>query len=64
MQTFVRFLNRPFGRGALIVAGILLIGGGIALGGTAGVVIGVVAGVPIAIGLAGRSLVKLLPQPR
>ena len=60
----VEFMNRPLGRGARIVVGIVLIGVGITVGGSAGVVIGVVALVPIALGLSGRCLLELLPRAR
>ncbi|MEX2229649.1 MAG: YgaP-like transmembrane domain [Dehalococcoidia bacterium] len=64
MDTAVEFMNRPLGRGARIIAGIVLIGVGITVGGSAGVVIGVVGLVPIALGLSGRCLLELLPRAR
>ena len=50
---FLQFMNTPVGRWIRIVAGVALIAAGIAVGGTVGVVVAVVALLPIATGVFG-----------
>ena len=49
-MSFVTFMGSTAGRAVRVVAGLALIGAGIAVGGTAGVVIAVVGVVPLAAG--------------
>ncbi|HLH64671.1 MAG TPA: YgaP-like transmembrane domain [Solirubrobacteraceae bacterium] len=50
-MSFVRFMGSGAGRATRIVAGLALIGAGIAIGGTLGVVLAVVGVVPLAAGV-------------
>jgi hypothetical protein len=54
MATFVKFMTSPAGRLTRIVAGVLLLGGAWLIAGIAGIVIGLVALVPLLAGLADR----------
>jgi hypothetical protein len=48
---FARFINSPAGRAVRFIAGLAMIGGGYAIGGTGGVVLMVVGLVPLSAGL-------------
>jgi Inner membrane protein YgaP-like, transmembrane domain len=52
-MTFLHFMNTPVGRSIRIVAGVVLIAAGIAIGGTLGVALALFALLPIATGLFG-----------
>jgi len=52
-MTFLHFMNTPVGRSIRIVAGVVLIAAGIAVGGTLGVALAVFALLPIATGVFG-----------
>lgn len=52
-MNFLHFMNTPVGRGIRIVAGIVLIVVGIAVGGTIGVAVAAFALLPIATGVFG-----------
>ena len=52
----VRFMNGTAGRSARVLAGLALIIGGIAAGGTGGIVLAVIGVVPLAAGAAGACL--------
>ncbi len=57
---FSSFMSRGLGRALRIVAGIVLIALGFAVGGVAGVVLGVVGAVPLAAGLLDVCLIGTL----
>ena len=48
---FARFINSPGGRAVRIIAGLAIFGGGYTVGGTGGIVLMVVALVPLSAGL-------------
>jgi UPF0716 family protein affecting phage T7 exclusion len=52
-MTFLHFMNTSVGRSIRIVAGVVLIAAGIAVGGTLGVVLALFALLPIATGVFG-----------
>jgi hypothetical protein len=52
----VRFMNGTAGRSARVLAGLALIIGGIAAGGTGGLVLAVIGVIPLAAGAAGACL--------
>jgi Inner membrane protein YgaP-like, transmembrane domain len=52
-MNFLHFMNTRVGRGIRVVAGVVLIAAGIAIGGTLGVVLAVFALLPIATGVFG-----------
>ena len=52
----VRFMNGTAGRSARVLAGLALIIGGIATGGTGGLVLAVIGVIPLAAGAAGACL--------
>jgi hypothetical protein len=52
-MSFLHFMNTPVGRGIRIVLGVVLLAVGIAVGGTAGVVVATFALLPIATGVFG-----------
>jgi len=63
-MAFLAFMNTPLGRGIRIVAGLALIGVAAAIGGGAGVALGVFALAPIATGVFGLCPVNpLFGQP-
>lgn len=55
-MNFVRMMNSAAGRVGRGVAGLALIGIGIAIGGTGGIVLAIVGLVPLAAGIAGACL--------
>jgi len=50
-MVFAKFMATPFGRTIRIVAGIALIGAGVYVGGTWGIVLGVIGAVPLLAGV-------------
>jgi len=56
-MSFVSFMRSPSGRAIRAVAGLAIIAGGIAIGGTGGTVIAVIGVVPLAAGIFNFCLV-------
>lgn len=50
-MTFARFMSEPIGRIIRAVAGVVLIAVGIVIGGTTGLVVGIIGLVPLAAGV-------------